>query len=294
MKTYVPSYYKDFSCIADKCRHSCCIGWEIDIDKKTLYEYSKIGGDFGKRLKENITLYETPHFILTDGERCPFLDECGLCDIYKELGEDALCDICTDHPRYRNFYPDREEMGLGLCCEEAARLILSQKEPFTLEVLEDDGEVVIDNDTFINERQKIFAILSDKTKPFSERIKDLGVMLPQKSFNEWLDIYLSLEILDPEWKKLLLSLKGKKPENLIDEYQNELENLLTYFVFRHLKDGEFSQRLAFCTHLALMIADIFSFSQGTFEELCDIARMASSEIEYSEDNTDELIFFMSI
>ena len=30
MTVTVPSYYKDFKCIADKCRHSCCIGWEID------------------------------------------------------------------------------------------------------------------------------------------------------------------------------------------------------------------------------------------------------------------------
>ena len=27
----VPSYYKTFQCIADKCEHSCCIGWEIEL-----------------------------------------------------------------------------------------------------------------------------------------------------------------------------------------------------------------------------------------------------------------------
>ena len=32
MQIIVPDYYKEFSCIADHCRHSCCIGWEIDID----------------------------------------------------------------------------------------------------------------------------------------------------------------------------------------------------------------------------------------------------------------------
>ena len=34
----VPSYYKTFQCIADKCEHSCCIGWEIDIDEDS-YDY---------------------------------------------------------------------------------------------------------------------------------------------------------------------------------------------------------------------------------------------------------------
>ena len=28
----IPDYYKEFQCIADQCEHSCCIGWEIDVD----------------------------------------------------------------------------------------------------------------------------------------------------------------------------------------------------------------------------------------------------------------------
>ena len=35
MKEYIPDYYKDFQCIADKCKDSCCIGWEIMIDSKS-------------------------------------------------------------------------------------------------------------------------------------------------------------------------------------------------------------------------------------------------------------------
>lgn len=40
----VPSYYKTFQCIADKCEHSCCIGWEIDIDEDSYEYYMGIGG----------------------------------------------------------------------------------------------------------------------------------------------------------------------------------------------------------------------------------------------------------
>ena len=36
MKIYVPDYYSEFSCIADKCSDNCCIGWEIDIDENSL------------------------------------------------------------------------------------------------------------------------------------------------------------------------------------------------------------------------------------------------------------------
>ena len=50
-----PDYYKKFKCIADKCKHNCCIGWEIDIDNNTYDFYKKLTGDFAKKIIENIT-----------------------------------------------------------------------------------------------------------------------------------------------------------------------------------------------------------------------------------------------
>ena len=34
MKRYAPAYYPRFACLADRCRHSCCIGWEIEVDEE--------------------------------------------------------------------------------------------------------------------------------------------------------------------------------------------------------------------------------------------------------------------
>jgi len=47
-------------------------------------------------------------------------------------GEDYICNICKDHPRFRNFWSGITELGIGLSCEEAARIILSQKTPLKL------------------------------------------------------------------------------------------------------------------------------------------------------------------
>ena len=48
----VPDYYKEFKCIADKCEDTCCAGWQIVIDEKSLAKYKKIRGDFrGKMFK---------------------------------------------------------------------------------------------------------------------------------------------------------------------------------------------------------------------------------------------------
>ena len=62
-------------------------------------------------------------FILKDNN-CPFLNENKLCDIYKEVGEDALCYTCKQYPRYIEEFGGVREIGISLSCPEAARIIL--------------------------------------------------------------------------------------------------------------------------------------------------------------------------
>lgn len=62
-----------FHCIADRCRHNCCIGWEIDVDEDSLAAYDQIGGEMGERLHKCIDRSgEMPHFLLGEQERCRF------------------------------------------------------------------------------------------------------------------------------------------------------------------------------------------------------------------------------
>ncbi|MCQ2553005.1 MAG: flagellin lysine-N-methylase [Clostridia bacterium] len=119
-----PDYYGEFSCIANKCKHNCCIGWEIDIDEDSLARYKADG-------IPNIVDVEgdLSHFQLVGADRCAFLREDGLCNLILDHGEDYLCQICTDHPRFRNYWTGIVETGLGLSCEEAARIILGRTEP---------------------------------------------------------------------------------------------------------------------------------------------------------------------
>ena len=77
-----PDYYSLFRCIAGRCRHNCCIGWEIDVDGDSLAAYDQIGGEMGERLHKCIDRSgEMPHFILGEQERCPFLNGKNLCDL---------------------------------------------------------------------------------------------------------------------------------------------------------------------------------------------------------------------
>ncbi|MBQ6613959.1 MAG: flagellin lysine-N-methylase, partial [Clostridia bacterium] len=182
-----PDYYKDFFCIAGECKHNCCIGWEIDIDEDTAERYKNIGGEFGKRLENNISKGENPHFILGERERCPFLNGQNLCDIICELGEGALCAICAEHPRFHNELPHRVESGLGLTCEAAGRLILGRKTPLTLV---GGGET---DDEIIILRDKVLEVLTNREKNLDVRISHMltlvGAQMPVKSLSEWAEIY---------------------------------------------------------------------------------------------------------
>ena len=153
----VPSYYKKFHCIAGKCKDNCCsAGWEIDIDDKTNKYYKsvsdKFDDEFGNKLRNCISDDSSlPHFILKKDKKCPFLNDDNLCDIYINLGEDHLCQICTDHPRFYEWFENVKEAGIGLCCEEAARIILDDNDKFEIcDFGVDDVVDVDDNNTFDN------------------------------------------------------------------------------------------------------------------------------------------------
>lgn len=132
MTLIYPATADAFRCIADACRHTCCKGWEIDIDPNTRAKYAAMTGEIGQRLRDAIA--DTPDgasFRLREDERCPMLNDSGLCDIITACGEGALCQICADHPRYRNEFSTFTEVGFGLCCEAAADLTLHWPQPMT-------------------------------------------------------------------------------------------------------------------------------------------------------------------
>lgn len=120
MKRIMPDFHADFACIGGACTDNCCIGWEIDIDKNTLAKYQALEGDFGDMLRLNIE-GEPAHFRLQPNGRCAMLNGDNLCRIILHGGEEMLCEICDQHPRFRAQYGDRLEIGAGICCEVAAR-----------------------------------------------------------------------------------------------------------------------------------------------------------------------------
>ena len=42
IKIIKPKYIKEFKCVGGTCKDSCCIGWDVDIDKVTFRQYYKV------------------------------------------------------------------------------------------------------------------------------------------------------------------------------------------------------------------------------------------------------------
>ncbi len=298
MKTVAPDYYKDFKCIADRCRHSCCIGWEIDIDPETAEYYKNVKGYLGEKLKASIiTENAAAHFVLSADERCPFLQKDGLCELICKLGENSLCSICSDHPRFRNFYADSTEIGLGLCCEAAAKLITEKEDKSFLAVIEDDGstgEADSEEAELIALRNNLIAIAQDRAFTVEERLENLqdfaGFALDDFSFKNWADTLFALERLDSSWERYIDSLRNAKSTAIPPEYQAAFEQLLVYFLYRHvpaaLYDGDINSKVGFAIISVQILAALLA---QTKEDLTELARMYSAEIEYSDENL-EIIF----
>ena len=275
----VPHYYRDFKCTADKCSDNCCIGWEIDIDDDTMEKYDSVTGEFKNKIQSGISTSGTPHFILDKHERCPFLNSKNLCEIFINLGESSLCQICTDHPRYYEWFGNIKEGGVGVCCEEAARLILTDDKPFSYYDINVPDE---DNDGCDGEffeylqavRKNIITHLNNKSLPLKNRLRDILVYADamQKSYDNFdFTVYdineAANENTSADNTKEIVSffadslefMGGGEPfkalaedhtavktgsEHFLREYPQVygyLENLAVYFIWRHFLKGVFEE-----------------------------------------------------
>ena len=294
MKLYAPKYYKKFKCIADKCEHSCCVGWEIDIDESTLKKYQKLKDGYGAVIAGSISMDDTPHFKLCERDRCPHLDECGLCKIILNLGEDYLCDICREHPRFYN-YTSVAEVGLGMSCTEAARIILSSPD---YAIFDEIGDVDASRDSIEFDgrewRGKIYEILQDPSCGYADKLDRIcrEYSVDKGADSHWLKILDSLEYLDPNHKKLFMNYSSESRPVGKDEFS---ERFLAYFIYRHcteaIDEDDFCSRLTFCLFCERLFSSLICSERlETPDEIARLASIISEEIEYSEENTLNLIY----
>lgn len=316
----VPEYFTGFTCIADKCTDSCCVGWEIDIDEDTSAKYRLLNAPIGAEIRE-----KTSHgyFPLQKNGRCAFLDDVGLCRIISSVGKEYLCDICREHPRYYGVGAFGIEGGLGLGCEEAARIILGLRKKPRLIVIDRDVRY-FDEDEFAEGSEYFrdrltdlifetgitklcgaymnaarvanddaYDILTHKigrihpdVAPREADTEDLGRLL--EASMRLLD---ECEALNDDWHEII-DMASRVKLSYILSREDELRALIYYFTHRYVREGiedmSIGGRILFALISALSIIAI-SAVLGCGGSDVKAAVMYSKNIEYSTDNVDYII-----
>lgn len=322
-----PDFYDKFKCIASACTDSCCIGWEIDIDCDTLEKYNTSQTSFGEKIRAEIINSEdgSKCFRLTENERCPFLNEKNLCDIIINCGENEICDICKEHPRFYEWFANITECGLGLSCEEVCRLLIESEKMFTLTEYNDGEKIIltapedtVETDTYIflsAFRETLFDCLKDEKTPFCEKIDLIKSKTENfanekiflKSDDELITAYLNTEPIDEKWTEYISAISKNYRDYLKSEKEFDKKTdsdmiyskILAYIIYRHfiksVFDGDIAQRIAFCIESVrfIKICDIKTFCESgalTLRDRINNLKNWSKQIEYSDLNTENLIY----
>ena len=292
MITIVPDFYDQFSCKAGSCQHTCCQGWEIDIDEPTLYRYEKIKGEIGDKIRQSIIIRDGVFiFQLTDDDRCPLLQDDGLCQIIRTLGPKKLCKVCAMHPRFFVYKSELELAGLGLCCEKTCELLLERDTPLRFCI---EG--------------------TDETMDFFELLKmtDIAKYLPRGCASQAMSILHAtssltvsqilriMELTEPindSWCQLLAKIRqettaGKLTlpplETWPHDQQQAYDRICQYILYRMLPRLS-RWHFGHLADYAKMNTTFIYLAAAVTGDLPESLRLWSAQIEYDTDNVEIIL-----
>lgn len=171
-----PDYYKQFSCIADKCPDTCCGKWQIVIDDDSLEKYEDYNGEYRDELRRKVNWKEGVFRHGRSG-KCAFLRDDMLCDMYIHMGKNSLCTTCREYPRHTEEFENVREISLSLSCPEVARILMNITDKVTFATEEDDEDEVFDDfDYFLYSnlediREEILNVIQDRSVDIRSRIE---------------------------------------------------------------------------------------------------------------------------
>lgn len=170
----IPDYYKEFHCVAGACEDTCCAGWQIVVDPKSLQKYKRVQGDFKNQLQKGLNRKKKV-FRQDQEKRCAFLNEENLCEMYVHMGADSLCKTCRLYPRHVEEFESVREITLSLSCPEVARILMNRTRPVHFLTVEKEGEEEYEDfDPFLysellDARDVIRKILQNRSIPLEVR-----------------------------------------------------------------------------------------------------------------------------
>ncbi len=325
MKYYIPDYYKQFKCIADKCGDTCCKDWEIVIDTDTENLYKSVSGTLGEKLKDNIITDNDGDriFLLNKSRECPFLDKDRLCSIQKELGENALCKTCREYPKLTLDFTEFTEYMLSFACPEAVRIIMKSENYSVCDiepVSNKDNGYSNDMMNFLISARKYTAQIFMSSLPFEQKLRealayteyvqellyndnfdtallcDIEFTLPKETQVDRgfvFDLFSTLDIMDEDFHRDIENARIYRIK-LSKEVEKEFCRQALYYINRYYLNAIDSEDVISCVK-SIWCAFVIESSlvgyynaENDFDRRVLITEKYSREIEHSFENTEML------
>lgn len=251
-----PSFYNKFECIGAECKFNCCTYiWQIDFTKEEFRNIKRrIQTEEFRRTFQNAFIKEKGqdyYYIKFDEKgNCKFLDEDGLCSMYKEVGPENMSLTCKIFPRFCTYHVNRYECFLSVGCEEVVRFLMKEKDGISLEIVEreiSDAERASSAEILARNQLKdsanaywndlkilLVGVLQNREYTFGERMVVLG---------------LAMKKIDEMEKKGEFIKIAKYIENFVIDFYN-IENRKIYNkAFENInKDGSIRAFQTICTY----------------------------------------------
>lgn len=315
------SGYQEFKCVADNCPATCCSGWTIEVDEKSIGKYRKLG-------LTNVDYTEGVFRQRKNGD-CAFLREDGLCQMYMDYGEKSLCTTCSQYPRHVEEFPNIREYSLSVSCPVVAKQLLLRKAPLAIHIVEDgesDEEEYEDFDDALYEllyekRGHFLRMLQQRERPLKERLENILREIA-KTQNFWDQIDEKEELAFPKGKELFLIFAQLEPlqpdfhsevaqawkqlENQnLTEWESEftkahpecevwMEQIVTYFFYTYMCGAVYDEYIYSMTAQAVYNAQMLQLlwivawkKKGAALEIEEVARILyryARELEHSTEN----------
>lgn len=218
--------YEKFKCTADKCKFTCCKGWDINVDTNTYNKWKE---------KDDLNyLLDNVRFIKSHGEnnylikketkgKCPMLSDEGLCNIVINHGDEYLSLTCQSFPRIDNDFEDVKELTLSCSCPEVVNIISDMKEKTCIDYnaelsyIEDLGCLKI--------REALVNILQKE-----------DISLENKLLLSYNMLFNVLDSDDLTYEELIEILDNYKSGNYIKEELNKYKDYENKDNIKHLKE----------------------------------------------------------
>lgn len=218
--------YDKFKCIADKCKFTCCTGWDINVDTNTYNKWRK---------NNNLNyLLDNIRFIKSHGENkyllkketkgeCPLLSNEGLCNIVTDHGDEYLSLTCRSFPRIENDFEDVKELTLSCSCPEVVNIISDMKEKNYID--SNDSLSYIEDLGCLKIRENLVNILQREDISIENKFILSYDMLFNMLDNDHLTYESLIEFLD-----------NYKSKNYIKDKLNKYEDYENKYTIEYLKE----------------------------------------------------------